>query len=123
MICLECLQKISEIYIIQNQRYQLVELGATDVRTDGHTKHSKLFGASVPTSQECLQKVLERYLIRNRRYLYIGLSSVRKWPTNRLTDRQKKCNYFEIVEKYPRNVSIKFQKDISSRTGVIPVLA
>ena len=52
----------------------------------------------------------EWYLIENRRYPYIGLISVRKWPNNRLTDRQKNWNYFEIVEKYPRNVSINFRK-------------
>ena len=37
-------------------------------------------------------------------------------PTNRLTDIQEIQNYLKIVYQHPRNVSKKFQKDISSRT-------
>ena len=35
---------------------------------------------------------------------------------NRLTDIQEIGNYLELVYKHPRNVTKKFQKDISSRT-------
>ena len=38
---------------------------------------------------------------------------------NRLTDKQKWWNYLELVHRYPRNVSRKFEKDSSSRTGDI----
>ena len=41
-------------------------------------------------------------------------------PTTRLTDIQNIQNYLEIVYQHPRNVSIKIQKDISSRAGDIP---
>ena len=42
--------------------------------------------------------------------------------------RQQECikknqNDLEIDQKYPENVSKKIQKDISSRTGDIPILA
>ena len=91
--------------------------------TDWQTyKNLNLFGNGVQTYQECLQKVSERYIIQNRRYPYIGLISVRKWPTNRLTDKHEICNFFEMVYKHPRNVSKKLQKDISSRTRYIPIL-
>ena len=43
--------------------------------------------------------------------------------TNRLTDIQEISNNLEIVQKYPGNVTKKFQKDISSRTGDIPILS
>ena len=35
---------------------------------------------------------------------------------NRLTDIQEIWKYLELVNKHPRNVSKRFQKDISSRT-------
>ena len=35
---------------------------------------------------------------------------------NQLTDIQEILNYFELVYKYPRNVSKRSQKDISTRT-------
>ena len=38
-----------------------------------------------------------------------------------MTDIQEIWNYLEIVYKYPRNVYKKFQKDISSGTGDIPI--
>ena len=40
-------------------------------------------------------------------------------PTNRLTDIQEIHINLEIVQKYPGNVSRKFQKEISSRNGDI----
>ena len=43
--------------------------------------------------------------------------------TNRLADIQEIWNDFEIVQKYPGNISKKFQQDVSSRTGEIPRLA
>ena len=46
-----------------------------------------------------------------------NLTSVMKWG-NEQTDRQTiKENYFEVLYKNPRNVSRKFEKDSSSRTG------
>ena len=36
---------------------------------------------------------------------------------NGLTDRQEIWNYFDVLYKNPRNVSRKFEKDSSSRTG------
>ena len=41
--------------------------------------------------------------------------------TNRLTDIQEIRKHLEIVYKHIRNVSKKIQKDISSRTGDIPL--
>ena len=38
---------------------------------------------------------------------------------NRLTDIQEILNYSELVYKHPQNISRKFEKDSSSRTGVI----
>ena len=38
---------------------------------------------------------------------------------NRPTDIQEILNYFELVQKYPRNVVQKFEKDRSSTTGDI----
>ena len=35
---------------------------------------------------------------------------------NRLTDIQEILNYFELVQKHPRNVSREFEEDSSSRT-------
>ena len=35
---------------------------------------------------------------------------------NRLKDMQEIWNYFKLVQKHPRNVSQKFEKDSSSRT-------
>ena len=49
----------------------------------------------------------------------INILSVR----NRLTDIQEILNYSELVNKHLRNVSKRFQKDISSRSGDIPILA
>ena len=40
-------------------------------------------------------------------------------PTTRLTDIHKNQNYLEQLYQHLRNVSKKFQKDISSRTGDI----
>ena len=42
-------------------------------------------------------------------------------PTTRLTDIQKNQNYLELVYQHVRNASKKFQKDISSRTGDMPL--
>ena len=42
-------------------------------------------------------------------------------PTTRLTDIQKIQNYLEPVYQHLRNVSKKIGKDISSRTGDIPL--
>ena len=53
------------------------------------------------------------------------LSNFRK-EEGQITDWQtykKNLNNMEIGQKYPGNVSKKFQKDISSRTGDIPILA
>ena len=41
---------------------------------------------------------------------------MRQGTTNRLTDLQKNLNDLELEYKHPRNVSKRFQKDISSRT-------
>ena len=41
-------------------------------------------------------------------------------PTTRLTDIHKNQNYLEQLYEHQRNVSIKIQKDISSRAGDIP---
>ena len=38
---------------------------------------------------------------------------------NRLTDIQKTWNYLKIMNKPPKNISRKFEKDSSSRTGDI----
>ena len=38
---------------------------------------------------------------------------------NRLTDMQNNWNYLELVNKYPKNISRKFENDCSSKTGVI----
>ena len=38
---------------------------------------------------------------------------------NRLTDIQNNLNFWELVYKHPQNISRKFEKDSSSRTGVI----
>jgi len=35
---------------------------------------------------------------------------------NKLKDVQEILNYFELVQKHPRNVSRKFEKDSSSTT-------
>ena len=43
--------------------------------------------------------------------------------TNKLIDTQDTCNYLEKVYKHLRNVSKKFQTEISSRRGEIPILA
>ena len=37
----------------------------------------------------------------------------------RLTDIKEIWNYLELVYKHPQNISRKFEKDSSSRTGVI----
>ena len=42
-------------------------------------------------------------------------------PTTRLTDIQTNLNYFDPVYQHLRKVSKKFQKDISFRTGDIPL--
>ena len=42
-------------------------------------------------------------------------------PTTRLTDIQKNQNYLEPVYQHLRNVSKKFKKNISFRTGDIPL--
>ena len=42
-------------------------------------------------------------------------------PTNRLTGLQEIQIYFELVCQNPRNGSKKFEKDISSGTGDIPI--
>ena len=47
--------------------------------------------------------------------------NVRKISQHGLTDIQKICKCLELVYKPLRNVSKKFQKDISSRTGDIPI--
>ena len=48
-----------------------------------------------------------------------NLTSVRKWG-NEQTDRQTiNMKLFELLYKNPRNVSRKFEKDSSSRTGDI----
>ena len=44
-------------------------------------------------------------------------------PTKGLRDIQEICNYCKIMQKHPRNVSKNFQKNISTRTGDIPILA
>ena len=80
-------------------------------------------------------KILEIYIIQNWIYSYFDMISVKKLA-NYQTDRptrnselfgyhiqksQEMWNNFEKVQKYPGNVSKKFQKDISSRTGDIPI--
>ena len=48
-----------------------------------------------------------------------NLVSVSKWG-NKRTDRHKRnMKLFEVLYKNPRNVSRKFEKDSSSRTGDI----
>ena len=42
---------------------------------------------------------------------------------SQLTDIQEIWNDLDIVQKYPGNISKKIKKDISSRTGDIPILA
>ena len=42
---------------------------------------------------------------------------------NRLTDIQEIWNYLELVYKHPGNISIRFQKDISSRTKGIKLFS
>ena len=51
-----------------------------------------------------MSKKSERYLVQNWRYPYICLISVRKYPTNRLTDIQEIKKYFELVYQNPRIV-------------------
>ena len=73
--------------------------GLTDIQE--HQNYLELL-TRIPISQECLQKNSDRYFIQQ--------------PTNRLTDIQEIQNYLEHMYKHPRNVSKRFQKDISSRT-------
>ena len=112
----------------------------TDWQT--YKKFPDLFGTSVQTSQESLQKNSERFIIQNQRYLYIsskptnrltdiqeiqhylGLASqhiinvsknCRKISLSELEKSLYSSNFSKEVTQ-PRNVSKKFQKDISSRT-------
>ena len=39
-----------------------------------------------------------------------------------IKDTQEIFKYMELVKEHPRNLSKRFQKDISSRTGDIPIL-
>ena len=80
---------------------QLEEIYETERQTNRHTRYTEYFGNSAEISQECLQ---------------------RSKPNRRLTDLQENWNTLEIVQKYPGNISNKFQKDISSKTGDIPIL-
>ena len=40
---------------------------------------------------------------------------------SKLTDKQENLNFLEPVYQHPRNATENFQKDISSRTGDIPI--
>ena len=78
----ECIQNISEKFLIQNLRYPYICIipvrKYANQQTDGHIKYSELFEYSVLTSQEYLRNNSENYLIQNLRYAYIYLISVRK---------------------------------------------
>ena len=96
-------------------------------QTDRHTRNLKLFGTSVQTSKECLKKILEWCLILNWSYHDVSLVSERYliknqiyWTVYLTVDTHTKIwTKLELVYRYPRNVSRKFEKASSSKTGDI----